>query len=144
MCLNNEIDNSHRSKISWLHAYRKRNSLSNIMPTNSRNIEKLSQISYALCSTKFITRYFSMIPFNMSGILHCKLSVVWLMLVISGSNGALGTGNRIVYNIFSINATLLHLCITNYKNLLSFSVRIITRSENGPKSSIIVPALTDT
>ena len=47
---------------------------------------------------KFITRYFLMIPFNMSGILHCKLSVVWLMLVISGSNGALGAGYRIIYN----------------------------------------------
>ena len=66
-----------------------------------------------------------MIPFNMSGILHCKLSVVWLMLVISGSNGALGAGNRIVYNIFSINATLL-------QHLLSFSVCIITGSENDP------------
>ena len=73
-----------------------------------------------------------MIPFNMSGILHCKLSVVWLMLVISGSNGALGAGYRIIYNIFSINEALLLLCITNYKHLLSFSVRIITRSENGP------------
>ena len=38
-----------------------------------------------------------MIPFFMAGVVHCKLSEVWLMAVITGFNGALGARHKIDY-----------------------------------------------